>query len=149
MSSFKHKKPPENNFPESSKNFSVVQIFETEVKTKHDMTQAVSDIARLARKVLYRPNDDFKNMRANLLTACNAVKTYANYRKTVLTDQVYLLELVRKLTPEQRDIYLDMRKAMGVDVLGHAIEGDLSVGEIFGLERKVKGKGEKILDYED
>ena len=134
-------KRTEGQFPDKYKNFSLVKAFVIETEIKNEMRELVHSVVKKVRRhLLKNPNENFKNLRSNLNTAISSVRMYSDYRKTVLTDQVYLLELVRRLTPEQRLMYQDMRKAMGVDVLGHAIEGELSVGEIFGLERQIKGK---------
>ena len=138
------------NFPEKYKNFSLVQAFETEMNMKNQARDLMDNLLKKTRKNLLKfPNQACKNLQENLRFSMNTIKTYCNYRKTLLTDQLYILELVRKMTPEQRTIYTDMRKAMGVDVLGNALEGDISVGEIFGLERQVEGSKPSILDDED
>ena len=138
------------SFPDDYKKFSIVKDFITETEMKSEARDLMSHLLKKVNKHIMKfPNQESKELQSNLLMAMNTVKTYCAYRKHLLTDQLYILELVRKLTPEQRLIYQDMRKAMGVDVLGHALEGDLSVGEIFGLEKKITGKSRILEDPDD
>ena len=141
-------KRTEDQFPEKYKNFSIVQSFVQEIHLKNTMRCLMTDVMNRTRKILLKnPNQKQTDLCNNLSTAIKVINGYCNYRKISLTDQLYILELVRMLTPEQRKIYTDMRKAMGVDVLGHALEGDIDVGEIFGLQRKIKGK--QIIEESD
>ena len=135
-------------FPDSHSNFSIVDVFKKHIEANNVALDLVCSLNKMARKMLKCPKQNNENQWKNMMASANIVKTYASFRKTVLADHLYILELVRKLTPEQRLIYQDMRKAMGVDVLGHALEGSLDVGEIFGLQKKVKGKNSLLDDAE-